>query len=211
MPNIDAPKGLVPVRKLDGSPWNGLVQKFFVSTGDATAIYVGDLVKLTGSSGGAGATIAGENLEGVPIVARVTASNDAVSAWAGVVTGFKVNPDNLMQKHRAASTNRIVYVNTDPDTVYEVQEDATTTPIVAASVGLNANLAYTAGNDTTGISKIELDSDSVATTAALCVKILGLVKKVDNAFNTAGADTDNAKFEVLINRALSTDTAQIGT
>jgi len=46
MANINAPKGFIPVRHLTGSPWNGQVTPAFVPSSDATAIYVGDAVKL---------------------------------------------------------------------------------------------------------------------------------------------------------------------
>jgi hypothetical protein len=147
---------------------------------------------------------------GLPIVDRVTVLT-ANAAWAGVVTGFKVNPENLMLKHRAASTNRIGYICSDPSVVYEVQEDALVTPVAAASINLNANLTYPAGNATTGVSGILLDSDTVSTTATFNVKVLGLVKREDNDFNAAGAGTDQAKFEVIINQPLATVAGTAGT
>lgn len=204
MPNLNAPKGLVPTRHLDGSPWNAQFTKVFVSSSDATAIFIGDIVKYIGSSPAAGTVAFGEDVSGVPMVARVTASNDATATWAGVVAGFKVNPDNLMQKHRVASQSRIGYIINDPTVVYECQEDALVTPIAAASIGLNAQLVFTAGSAVTGVSGLVIDSDTVTTAAAANVKILGLVKRLDNEFNSGGAGTDQAKFEVTIQHPLAT-------
>jgi hypothetical protein len=207
MPNTNAPKGLVPVRHLDGSAYNGQVQKVFVSSSDATAIFIGDVVAYTGSSPASGTVKFGEDVAGIPMVSRASTNN---AAWAGVVVGKKVNPDALMTKHRTASTDAILYIVNDPSIVYEVQEDALVTPVAAASVGLNANLVYTAGHATTGVSGLVLDSDSVSTTATLPVKILGLVKRQDNDFNAAGAGSDQAKYEVVINQALNHTAGTIG-
>lgn len=199
---VDAPKGLVPVRKVDGSAFQGPFKKVVVSTGDATAIFIGDLVYYTGSSPTTGAKILGEDVAGVPIVQRLTASAAAdPNNLAGVVVGVKPNPDNLMRKHRAASTDAILYVCNDPQVVYEMQEDADTTPIVAASIGLNANIAFGAGNATTGISGLEIDSNTVGTAVALPLKVIGLSKKVDNDFY-AGNGNVNGKFDVVLNWTL---------
>ena len=196
---VDAPKGLVPIRKADGSPFTGPLKKVVVSTSDATAIFVGDLVYYSGSSPTTGARIQGEDVAGIPIVQRLTASSSADPInLAGVVVGVKPNPDNLMRKHRAASTDAILYLCADPNVVYEMQEDADTTPIVAASIGLNANIAFGAGSATTGISGLEIDSNTVNTTAALPLKVIGLSKKIDNDFY-AGNGNVNAKFEVVLN------------
>lgn len=196
MPQTNAPKGLIPVRHINGSPWNGQVQAFLHPSGDAVAIYVGDPVQTLGSSAAAGTIVAGQDCEGMMTVARDT-SGTTGQATLGVAVGFSVDPTNLMKRHCAASENRIVYVVTDPTVVYEVQEDAAGTPIAAASVGLNASLITTAGSTTTGNSGMMLDSSAVATTATLPLKLIGLVKRPDVALSTG--TTDYAKWEVVWN------------
>ena len=195
---VDAPKGLVPIRKADGSPFTGPLSKVVVSSSDATAIFIGDLVYFTGSTPSTGAKILGEDVSGIPLVQRLTASSASAAPLAGVVVGVKPNPENLMRKHRAASTDAILFVCNDPNVVYEMQEDADTTPIVAASIGQNFNIAFGAGSATTGVSGLEIDSNSNATTAALPLKVVGLSKKVDNDFY-AGNGNVNAKFDVVLN------------
>ena len=66
--NTDAAFGLRPVRQLDGSPWNGMVEQYLIPSGDGTAIYVGDLVKKEGSTGAgaAGTVVNGQDVEGMP-------------------------------------------------------------------------------------------------------------------------------------------------
>ena len=48
MPNVSRIFGFRPSRYLSGAPYNGAMTKYFVTAGDATAIGVGDLVKLDG-------------------------------------------------------------------------------------------------------------------------------------------------------------------
>jgi hypothetical protein len=201
MANVNRPQGLVPLRHLDGSPWNGTLQAFLIPSSDATAVFIGDVVKTAGTSGAAGVVVSGLDCEGMQAVIRVAAGTTGQDI-VGVVRGFLPDPTNLSLKYRAASTNRIALVCTDPTVIYELQEDADTTPVAAASVGLNAAFSTTAGSTTTGLSGIELDSSTVATTATLPLKVLGLVKRVDNAFNTGGSATDKAKFEVMLNTSL---------
>lgn len=201
MANVSRPMGFFPLRHLNGSPWNGQVNPFLVPSSDGTAVYIGDVVKTAGTSGAAGTVVNGMDCEGMQAVIRVAAGN-AGQDIVGVVVGFLPDVTDLTKKHRAASTNRIALVVTDPTVVYGLQEDADTTPVAAASVGLNAAFTTTAGSATTGLSGMELDSTSVATTNTLPIKVLGLLKRSDNALNTGGAGTDKAVFEVMFNTGL---------
>jgi hypothetical protein len=199
MANVNAPKGFVPVRHTDGSPWNGQLESFLVPSTDATAIFVGDLVKIAGSAGAAGTVVSGMNCEGMQTVALATAGTTGQDL-VGVVRGFLVDPTALQNKHRAASTARIALVVTDPTVVFEAQEDAVGSNIAAADIGLNVPYTTTAGSSTTGVSAMEIDSSAVATTATLPLKILGLTQKVNNAFGLAS--TDHAKFDVMLNTGI---------
>jgi hypothetical protein len=206
MPNVDSPTGFRPVRRVSGLPLGGFFKAYVPST-DGTAIFVGDVVKFNGESGAAGTVVQGEDMEGVPQVIRAAVGDwdilgtDNQAAICGVVVGVKPNPDSLMTKQRLASTNQILYIcPIEFDVVFEIQEDGDTTPIVAASVGLNAQVLQTqAGNAVTGMSGMELDSSTVNTTNTFPVRIIGLSKRVGNGFNTAGSNVDQAKFEVIFN------------
>lgn len=204
MPNIDAPKGFWPIRRKDGSPWTGECELYLIPASDGTAVFIGDVVVHGGTSGTAGQVVGGMDVEGMPTVTRATTGATGQNI-VGVVVGFKVDPavQSSGAKHRAASTARIAMVVPAQDYVFEVQEDADTTPVAAASVGLNAAFLTTAGSAVTGLSAMELDSSSVATTATLPLRVLGLVKRPDNNFNTGGSNTDQAKFEVTFNTYLS--------
>lgn len=196
MANVSRPRGFIPVRHTNGSPWNGVATPYLIPSGDAVAVYIGDPVKQGGTSGGVGTTTAGMDTEGMSTCSR-DESGTTGQDFVGVVVGFMPDPTNLALKHRAASTARIAMVCTDPSVIYEVQEDADTTPIASTSVGLNCSIITTAGSTTTGVSAMVLDSSAVATTSTLPVKIIGLVKRPDNALS--GGTTDKAKFEVFFN------------
>jgi hypothetical protein len=198
MANLDAPKGFRPVRYLNGSPYNGATMQVAMLAADATATYIGDVVKAGAASGVTGVFINGQDTEGMPTAVRVTAGTTGQDIL-GVVVGFLPDPTNLGLKYRAASTNRIALITPAQGLVYEVQEDADTTPLAAVDMNLNISFTTTAGSTTTGFSGMELDSSAKATTVTLPLRLLGLVKRPDNLFNTAGSGSDNAKFEVVFN------------
>lgn len=186
MANTNAPSGLKPIKYLDGAAYDGKHQYYLFSTGDGTATFVGDPVKLAGSSGTAGVIVNGVDVGGMPTIAQAAAGD----ALIGVVVGFLNDNTNLALKHRAASTWRIAMVADAPNLVYEVQANATT---ALADVGENADIAVTAGSTATGISAVQLDSTNHGTASAQ-LRILRFVPRVDN---TPGAA--NAKLEVMIN------------
>ncbi len=198
MPNINAPKGFVPKRHLDGSPFNGQLTPYLVPAADSTVIGIGDVVVSGPTAGTAGLVVSGMDCEGMPSVTRATVGTTGQNI-VGVVMGFLVDPTNLALKYRPASTNRIALVVTDPTCIYEVQEDAVTTPLAAADIGLNVAFNLTAVNTATGVSAMTITSASKAVTATLPFKLMGLSKRPDNNFNTGGASTDQAKFDVMLN------------
>jgi hypothetical protein len=69
----------------------------------------------------------------------------------------------------------------DPNQLFLVQCDE---GFVAADVGKNADVVGTGGSTTSGISTMELDSSTLAVTAALNLKVVGLYNDVNNEFGT---------------------------
>lgn len=177
MANDDSPKGLTPVKHLDGSPYNGAANLYYVPTTDTVAIHVGDAVKSAGSA----------DSGGIPSVAQV-AAGDTIR---GVVVGIKPRTDEDLN-FRAASTERYLFVADAPDLVCEIQEDSTGGALTAANVGSNADIAVGTGNTTVGRSGMELDSSDVKTGSAQ-LRILSLAQRPDNEIGT------NAKWLVTIN------------
>ena len=69
----------------------------------------------------------------------------------------------------------------DPNQLFLVQASA---GMVQANIGKNADIVGTTGSTVNGISGMELDSSTIAKTAALNLKVVGLSASPDNAFGT---------------------------
>ena len=182
MANADTPFGLRPVGVVGGGPRNGAVRHFSTATGDATAIYIGDPVQLSGTS----QTITGS----VYLDVGQAATGEVV---VGVVVGvLPVTNESL--RYRAASTQRILLVDVDPNTLFEIQEVSGGTALTANDAGLNANFVVGTGSTTTALSGVELNNSGEAVTSTLDLNIVGLVDRTDNAIG------EHAKWLVRINR-----------
>jgi hypothetical protein len=182
MANADRAAGFLPVRYITGAPYNGAADVYSTATGDATAIFLGDPVKLSGTS---------TTINGV-VYADVdqAATGDVI---IGVVVGvLPVTNDSLI--YRAASTARRLLVATDPSLLYEIQEVSGGTALTAAAIGLNADFVVGTGSTITGFSGVELNNVGEAVTNTLDLQILGLVSRADNVVG------EHAKWLVRINR-----------
>lgn len=189
MSNANAPFGLRPVGTVAGGPFTGRVRQYSVPAGDGTAIYIGDAVKLAGTS----QFINGQSFADVGIAA----TTDVV---VGVVVG--VLPDVATSTiYRAASTQRILLVCDDPNAIFEAQQVSGGTPLTANDVGLNVSLSVVAGSTATGMSGSGLNNATEATTNTLLLKIVGMVNRPDNDPGSAvGTGADASRFLVRINR-----------
>lgn len=191
MANADTVFGLRPVRYLNGAPWNGQVTRYLIDSGDGTAVFIGDLVKLAGGAGANGSVVQGVPTGGMATVIQAAAADPQM---LGVVVGFEPLLTDLTVLHRVASTSRVALVVDDPNVIFEVQEDAVGGALAAADVGLNASVIVAAGSTVTGLSGMELDTSTKATTVGLELKIIGFVQRENNEVASA-----NAKILVLIN------------
>jgi hypothetical protein len=188
MANVDSPFGLRPVRYMSGAPYNGAVNAYSTAAGDGTAIYVGDPVIISGTAQTIGDVIyqdVDQAATGDVIVGVVVAVDPVLGAGAN-------GRDST--KHRAASTQRIVYVADDPNLLFEIQEVSGGTALAANDIGLNANFVVAAGSATTGFSGVELNNATEATTNTLDLQIVGFQNRVGNEIG------EHAKWLVRINR-----------
>ena len=196
MANVSRVRGFVPVRHLNGSPYNGMAAEMLcIGANESTALFIGDVVVYGGTAGAAGLTVSGRDCEGMPSVlhSTLTTTGDGI---AGVIVGF-VQDQALPLKYNPASTNRIVLVCNDPTVIYEVQEDGVGNNIAATAIGANIGMNSGAGSTVTGLSAYSIDSSVTATTYTYPWRLLGLVKRPDNAFGLSS--TDLAKYEVVQN------------
>lgn len=170
--------------------------------GDSTATFIGDAVQID-STAGAGSVGMGP----IAIDVKQSAAGGAVY---GVVQGFLPQfldgtaPMNFTQMYRSASTAAYAVVRrANPDDIYCIMDDGNVASGVPSSLGLinvgyNANLAVAAGNTSTGMSNMKLGGASIATTATLQLKMLGVV---NDALNDPTATF--ARWTVAINNCQS--------
>lgn len=185
MANGNAPRGLVPVRGVSSQYVTGGLRAYYHDSGNATAIFVGDPVTQTGAST-AVAAMGGAVLPNV-----VQGASGEI--WSGVVVAIlPTSRDSL--PYGPASTGFVVLVDDDPNTLFEIQDVGTGTPLTINDIGLNINISVGSGNTATGWSGVVFDNASEASTNTLDLKIVDFVNRVDNE---AG---QYAKYLVRINR-----------
>ena len=165
MANADTPFGLRPVRYFSGAPYNGAANLYYVPSSDSTAIFIGDAVKLAGSA----------DADGIPSIAQAAAGDTLI----GVVVGVQADTRDSLT-YRAASTERYVWVADDPELLFLAQEDSAGGALAASNVGNNVDLVVGSGSTGTGMSGMELDSSTAATTTAQ-VRVVRLWNSPDNA------------------------------
>jgi hypothetical protein len=189
MANINRPFGLIPVGHLHGAKWTDSLQMRLFD--QSNAVYIGDPVKSAGSAGAAGVVVNGIDCEGMPNADRAAAGDTLL----GVVVAFLPKQSDLSVLYKeATSTKRIGLVVTSPDTLYEIQEDSVGNDIAVTQVGNNFDMiTWTAGNNTTGISAVQLDSSDSTGTSTAQFRLVRLSTTRDNALGSY------AKWIVFIN------------
>lgn len=158
MANTDAPNGFRPVMHLNGAPYNGQSRKYVC----AEDMFMGDLVELTGA-----------DADGYAMVGRCDSGSDVV---VGAVVGWAPSQTALTNLYCASGS--VVYVADSPDLIFEAQQDDGT--ITDAGVGLNAQIVAAAGSTSSGVSNMEVDGSTVATTNTFPLRIMGFVDRIDN-------------------------------
>ena len=182
--------GFRPVKHMNGSPYNGQVNRYMISASDSQVTNVGDLVILSDND-----AIKDPKTGGVyPAVER--AASATASAIVGAIVGFEPDYSNLNTgNYRPASTYRVALVADSPDLIFACPQDGN---IAAASVGLNCSLIIGSGSATAPYaSAMMVDSSEVATTATDPVQIVGIVASPDNEVRLDGSS--NAELLVRIN------------
>lgn len=185
MANADKPMGLRPVKHLNGNPYNGQFNMYYVPSSDSTALYIGDPVI---SAGG------GDSTGKFQSVTRFTGTGPILGVIIGFANQPYINVDvtELERVYRPASTAMYVAVCDDPDVIFEVQEDSVGENMDKSDLGATADLTTTAGSSTTGLSGIELDSSSISDVEQDCL-VLSVADRPDNALGA------NCNWNVLLN------------
>ena len=152
MANPTAQGGFTAVGNITGGP--GRIERYSAPASYATAIGRGDLTLITGAVStptdfGGG--------KGLAVVNQAAASDV---------------PNGATITHRAASILASVFVETDPNTLYEARVNGGANAIAVADSQLNADWVTGVMNADTGLSLYMIDGTTEATTNTLGLKLL---------------------------------------
>jgi hypothetical protein len=167
MANVDKAFGLRPLGNLSATG----AQKqygYLIEDNYSTTLYQGDLVTIVGGY----------------IVKFLPATH---AAALGVFNGCNyVNPttgkptwSNVYTQTNITSGVITADIIDDPMQLFIIQADGS---IAQTDIGKNADVMGTGGSTTTGVSSMELNTSTIADTAALNLKIVGLYDAPGNSF-----------------------------
>ncbi len=196
MPNVSRISGFRPVKHLNGSPYNGQANIYYVASA-ADEILVNDVVKLGGSA----------DVNGIPTADLCGATDVPIGVVVGIMhskfdpagnmTSGSVALDIPAATQIAASGAGYILVADSPDIIMEAEADTSATPAVT-DVGLNVSHTNLANSLTrtsaTVTSPAAVNTTTKATTSTLNFQILGFVRRPDNEIGAS------AKLHVGFNR-----------
>lgn len=168
MANANIKFGARYIGSLQGNAINAQTHTYIIPSTDSTAVYVGDFVTEQGT-----AVVSADNGIYYQSVAQAAASDKVT----GFVSSFVPSRDYENQIYRTASTERLVEVIDDPYALFEIVANGTVT---ATMVGQNADITVGTASTVFGTSGMQLDVGTVATTATLPLRIVGISPRSDN-------------------------------
>jgi len=194
MANMINNSGLTPLRAINGSPYNGQGNVYYIPSTDGSQYAIGDAVS----------TAAGGDATGIPQVAK--ASSASGTPLRGVVAGVFVVPPTgptsavgttlpleFISVPATKAKNYYVLIIDDPHVIFEIQDDGLN---ALTATSCNKNAYFTVANQTypQQLSGTTLTTGTVATTNTFPLKIIGLVQRPNNNFGTS------ARWQVMINQ-----------
>lgn len=176
MANLNAPFGFKPVADVNGKPWSGAVRYYYHAADNSQAVYIGDLVTITGASTFVNI---GGSVQSIPNVTQSATGDIFNGVCVGSIALTRDTPT-----YGAASTGVILAVCDDPDALFLVQDGSTGTALTANDIGLNINVTVNQGSSVTGLSGMILNNASEAGTNTLDLKIVGQFQSPGNDLGT---------------------------
>jgi len=170
-PSVDGPYGLIPINLIGGQVFASATRQIPITSGSATNIFFGDVVKLNSSG---------------------TLDKDAGTSAAtpvGVFLGCSYTDPTFGKTFRqfyAANTvasDIVAYVQDDPDALYKVAVVSTGTNVsfvTRANVGENAVLVQNAGSTTTGNSRVAISS-TTGTTSTFPIRVIDVIPETQSS------------------------------
>jgi hypothetical protein len=178
MANPNNPFGFRPVIRAGGAPFS--INQYAKAAADANAIFAFDLV--------------------TKVATAVANPEQPLYNLPGVQTGYQATPGTSLWlgaslAYGAAATLSIHPVTDEIDVVYIAQAKTGVVISTATHAGLNANVSQTlAGLTTTKMSRLAVDSATLAVTATLDLRVQRVAMILPNV------DGDSAILEVTINK-----------
>lgn len=173
MANVNRPNGASPVRSGDANPFTSQATLYWIPSGDTSQYNIGDFVK------------SAEGVDTVYGAPKITKSATSTSgAQRGVIVGFYVDPNNLTVNNVPATKTHDYYamVIDDPAVVFEMTDDGiTTASLTTATVGQNCGFTVANPTSPAPVSATVITSSTIATTATLPLKIVGIRQIPGNA------------------------------
>ena len=191
MANKDAPFGFIPVRMLGGAYFSGGQDEFDILSTYGTNMFTGDVVEI-------------ETDGTIKIGAPGTADRNLIGIFNGCFYTDSTGKPTYSRYWPASttSTDAKAFIISDPNVIFEAQEDNTeigSTATHPAQIGQNADFVSThAGTTAAGRSKQELDSSSIHASNVLNFRIVGKSTDPDNSDATSA----NCNWYVRINEHL---------
>lgn len=179
MANPNSPFGFRPVIRAGGAPF--AIAEYAKQATDTNPIWAFDLVgKITG---GTPPPLPENTIYTVPRIQDGTLLTPGTSLWLGASLAYG-----------AASVATIHPITPEIDVLYIAQVSGATAITNAAHAGLNANVLNSAGNNTSKMSQMQVNSTGIAVTAGLDLRILRV------AMITPNVEGANAIVEVFISK-----------
>ena len=176
MANLDAPFGLRPARTMISSPQHN---RYRIAANYNTSIFQGDLVAMVTGGG----------------IERVAAGGSGFIL--GVFNGCEYTDPTTgkptFSNHYPASTNAadiMANVIDDPNAVFEIQADAA---FPVTDLAGNYDILATAGDTTSGTSRIELEVGTADSTVATLP-----LKAIDISQDPENSDASSANTNVIV-------------
>lgn len=191
MANVTRATGFTPVAYLNGAPWTGGGNWYYIAANNTDPFAIGDLVSSSGSGDANG-------VPGIALSATTVAFRGVIVSMGGTkYAGTLGDPNNLNIVKIPATKTQAYYalVVDDPNVVFEAQELATGTALTAADIGANIPFYYAAAATYSNVSGSLINNVGSATTSTLDLKLLGLAQGASGQ-NVFG---HSATWRVLLN------------
>ncbi len=162
MANKYTPFGAKVINTVIAADFNSKTHSYYTSTTDATKMFVGDFVKLTGVSTDSG-------------IPYITSADYGDNAIVGIVVGIKNTYTQEYQLYRDENDMLEIEVMDDPLIEFEIQVNGIFT---TSDIGKKADIEFNAGSTFTGLSGNQISAASIGSGSQLL--IIGVLPRSDN-------------------------------